>query len=137
MGAPSQHHLGSRVGSCLIQSFEVGQEQSLEKRDPKQFSLFSIVTFKNAECSSASTSGLKGVCMTSSECNDKGYSDGNCAASFGVCCIQRVSTCGGTVENNCTYIDNPSYPSTYTSTSSCSYTVKDAKMISAKFGWIS
>merc|ERR1712113_335277 len=22
MGAPSQHHLGSRVGSCLIQSFE-------------------------------------------------------------------------------------------------------------------
>jgi len=108
--------------SSLVLSY--GEEQSLGKRDPKQFSLFSIVTFKNAECSSASTSGLKGVCMTSSECNDKGYSDGNCAASFGVCCIQRVSSCGGTVENNCTYIDNPSYPSTYTSTSSCSYTVK-------------
>merc|ERR1712062_180541 len=40
--------------SFLALSF--GQEQSLEKRDPKQFSLFSIVTFKNAECSSASTS---------------------------------------------------------------------------------
>jgi len=108
--------------SSLVLSY--GEEQSLGKRDPKQFSLFSIVTFKNAECSSASTSGLKGVCMTASECNDKGYSDGNCAASFGVCCIQRVSSCGGEVSSNCTYIDNPSYPSTYTSTSSCSYTVK-------------
>jgi len=108
--------------SSLVLSF--GQEQSLGKRDPKQFSLFSIVTFKNTECSATSASGLKGVCMTSSECDNKGYADGNCAASFGVCCIQRVSSCGGTVDSNCTYIDNPSYPSTYTSTTSCSYTVK-------------
>lgn len=35
-----------------------------------------------------------------------------------------MSSCGGTVENNCTYIDNPSYPSAYTSTTSCSFTVK-------------
>jgi len=109
--------------SCL--TFVYGQEAEFEKRrDAKQFSLFSIVTFKNEECSAQSTAGLKGVCMTSSECNSNGYADGNCAAAFGVCCIQRVSSCGGTVENNCTYIDNPSYPSTYTSTSSCSYTVK-------------
>lgn len=41
------------------------------------------------ECSAQSTAGLKGVCMTSSECNSNGYADGNCAAAFGVCCIQR------------------------------------------------
>merc|ERR1712029_132810 len=33
MGAPSQHHLGSRVGSCLIQSFEG------EKPNPKKINM--------------------------------------------------------------------------------------------------
>ena len=39
-------------------------------------------------CQAASTSTLQGTCLTSEECTDKGgTTDGNCAASFGVCCI--------------------------------------------------
>merc|ERR1712241_1475941 len=89
----------------------------------RQFSLFSIVTFKNDECTAVSTSGLKGVCMTSTECSSAGTADGNCASAFGVCCIIKVSTCGGSATKNASYIENPSYPSSYSTTGDCSYTV--------------
>jgi len=94
-------------------------------RKQKQFSLFSIVSFKQESCSAVSTSGVKGVCMTSSECNNMsgGTADGNCAASFGVCCVISISTCGSTISQNCSYIENPSYPSAYSTTGDCSYTV--------------
>jgi len=90
-------------------------------RDARQFSLFSIVTFKNDQCTTAG--GLKGTCMTASECAGTGTASGNCAASFGVCCYIKVDTCGGTVSRNCTYIESPSYPSDYSTTGDCSYTV--------------
>jgi hypothetical protein len=93
------------------------------ERDSKQLSLFSIVSFKQEECNSVSTTGLKGTCMTLTECNNMGTSDGNCAAGFGVCCVVSVSTCGDTITQNCSYIDNPSYPTAYTTTGDCSYTV--------------
>jgi len=93
------------------------------EKEERQFSLFSIVTFKNDECSAVSTSGLKGVCMTATECSSTGTADGNCASAFGVCCVIKVSTCGSSVSKNCSYIDNPSYPSAYTTTGDCSYTV--------------
>jgi len=112
--------------SCLaVLSFVRAKDNDSlsDNRDKKQFSLFSIVTFKNVECDATSTTNLKGVCMTSSECSGKGTADGNCAASFGVCCVIRVSTCGGSVTANCSYIENPGYPSAYTTTGSCSYTV--------------
>merc|ERR1739844_487658 len=93
------------------------------EKDSRQFSLFSIVTFKNDACSAVSTAGLKGVCMTSTECSSSGTADGNCASAFGVCCVIKVSTCGGSVTKNASYIDNPSYPTAYSTTGSCSYTV--------------
>merc|ERR1712241_392950 len=98
---------------------------SSAKREQKQFSLFSIVSFKQESCSAVSTSGVKGVCMTSSECNNLsgGTADGNCAASFGVCCVISISTCGSSISQNCSYIENPGYPSTYSTTGDCSYTV--------------
>ena len=34
-----------------------------------------------------------------------------------------VSTCGSTANNNCTYITNPSYPTSYTTTGDCSHTI--------------
>ena len=34
-----------------------------------------------------------------------------------------MSSCGSTVSENCTYIKNPGYPSTYSTTGSCSYSV--------------
>jgi len=92
-------------------------------KDSRQFSLFSIVTFKNDECSATSTAGLKGVCMTSTECSSIGTADGNCASAFGVCCIVKTSTCGGSVSKNCSYLENPSYPSAYTTTGDCSFTI--------------
>jgi len=109
----------------LVFSFFVFGLCGAEDKDRKdrQFSLFSIVTFKNTECDAASTTNLKGVCMTSSECSGKGTADGNCAASFGVCCVIRVSSCGGSVTQNCSYIESPSYPSEYSTTGTCSYTV--------------
>lgn len=97
-----------------------------KERDPKQFSLFSVVQFKNEQCTSKNTAGLTGVCMTQTECSsaEGGTVDGNCAAGFGVCCILSISACSGTVYRNCTYIDNPSYPTTYTTSGDCSYSVK-------------
>ena len=82
--------------------------------------LFSQCTGK----SSSSSDEIKGTCFTSSECSGKsGTADGNCAAGFGVCCTFSVSTCGSTVSENCTYIKNPGYPSTYSTTGTCSYSV--------------
>jgi len=42
---------------------------------------------------------------------------------FGVCCVFMTSTCGTTVSQNCSYLKNPGYPSAYTSTSSCQFTI--------------
>ena len=91
------------------------------------FSLFSVVTFPNDQCtgstSTASTT-VYGTCYSKSECNDKGgTADGNCASGFGVCCTFLKSTCGSTVAQNCTYIQNPSYPTSYTTAGDCSYSV--------------
>jgi len=94
---------------------------STKDKEARQFSLFSIVTFKNDQCTTAG--GLKGTCMTASECAGVGTASGNCAASFGVCCYIKVSTCGGTVTRNCTYIESPGYPSDYSTSGDCSYTV--------------
>jgi len=92
----------------------------------RSFSLFSIVQFPNAVCTSSSSSTTYGTCMTSSECSSAGgSSDGNCAAGFGVCCVIYTSTCGTSISTNTTYIRNPNYPSSYTpsTTGSCSYTI--------------
>jgi len=99
----------------------------LSKKDPtpRQFSLFSIVSFKQQECSAVSTTDLKGTCMTATECSSQsgGVADGNCAAAFGVCCVVSVSTCGSSITQNCSYIENPSYPGTWSTTGDCAYTV--------------
>jgi len=108
----------------LVSIFILSSANEIKKqKESKQFSLFSIVTFKNDECSATSTAGLKGVCMTSTECGSSGTADGNCASAFGVCCIIKTSTCGGSVSKNCSYIENPSYPSAYTTTGDCSFTI--------------
>lgn len=89
-------------------------------RDSKHFSLFSVVTFKNEECTSESTfSGgqIQGTCYTSTECSDKsGTKSGNCAAGFGVCCV-FVSATGvsATIAENRTYLQNPLFPAIETS----------------------
>ena len=87
------------------------------------FSLFNVVTFKNDACAS-SDSGRNGTCYTTTECQNKGgRALGNCAAGFGVCCV-FIITSTGEVNQNCSYIQNPSYPSTYSDTTSLTYTIK-------------
>merc|ERR1711971_829098 len=93
-------------------------------RDKKVFSLFTIVTFPNDQCTAKSDTTMYGTCYTVSECTSKGgTADGNCAAGFGACCTFTLSTCGSTVSQNITYIQNPSYPTGYTTTGSCVYSV--------------
>ncbi|CAB4057884.1 unnamed protein product [Lepeophtheirus salmonis] len=91
--------------------------------DVRSLSLFSVVTFDNVECT-GSASKKHGICFTSDECTENGGSaDGNCASGFGVCCTFTVSTCGTTVSRNLTYVTNPSYPSSYTTTGTCTFTI--------------
>merc|ERR1719272_1502012 len=93
-------------------------------RNKKLFSLFSIVTFPNQGCASQDSSARNGTCYTSSECQNKGgTTSGNCAAGFGVCCLFIVSATSTTISENCTYIQNPSYPSVYADTTALSYTI--------------
>jgi len=98
-----------------------------EVRNEKLFSLFSVVTFPNQQCAAASSTASQttlGTCYSASECASKsGTADGNCASGFGVCCTFLKSACSSSVTNNCTYITNPSYPSAYTTTTECAYTV--------------
>jgi len=96
-------------------------------------SLFTVVQFPNAVCTT--TESLVGTCMTSSECTTLvGTASGQCAAGFGVCCLVTEDTCSSsavTISSNNTYIRNPSYPSTYpTSTSAVTCAFKISKVSS-------
>jgi len=95
-----------------------------ENREKKMFSLFNVVTFKNLPCT-ANDGSRNGTCFTSTECDDKGgKSSGNCASGFGVCCLFTVQSASSDITQNCTYIQNPSFPSAYTETTALTYTVK-------------
>merc|ERR1711899_513401 len=122
------------IGICLARQRKgnLGDDyKQATDRDGKLFSLFTIVNFKNDPCvsssslSSGSTPYRNGTCYTASECSSKGGSSkGNCASGFGVCCIFLYdSTDQTTINYNDTYIQNPSYPSTYGETNSLTYTV--------------
>lgn len=103
-------------------------EEKSKEKSGKLFSLFSVVTFKNKQCNSASgTTGTganrNGTCYTQSECSSHaGTASGACASGFGVCCLFIVDS-SGTITHNNSYIQNPSYPSAYTGTSSFTWTV--------------
>lgn len=94
------------------------------ERNDRMFSLFNVVKFKNTACQSASTAALTGICHTSEECSDiGGTADGNCAASFGVCCVVRLNTCASTVTQNGTFVENPGFATAYALTANCVYTI--------------
>lgn len=109
------------VGSSYGSPFE-------DERNQRTFSLFNVVKFKNTGCQSTSDGNLQGVCYTKQECEDLGGTgEGNCAASFGVCCILTVSgtdaACGGTITQNCSYIESPAYPAARTTAGNCVYMI--------------
>jgi len=107
---------------CVCQS--ESKDAIENQRQEKVFSLFTVVTFPNDQCTAKSTPSMYGTCYAESECTSKGGTvDGNCAAGFGVCCTFTLSACPSTVTQNCTYITNPSYPTTYTTTGNCIFSV--------------
>jgi len=94
----------------------------------RSFSLFNVVQFKNEACQAVSDTTLQGTCYTSQECSDLGgTADGNCANGFGTCCIIVVAgttgACGGTVTQNCSFIQNIDFPSADSATQACTYMV--------------
>jgi len=100
----------------------------LQERQEKSFSLFSVLKWKNTGCQSVSDVNLQGVCYTQQECDELGgESDGNCAAGFGTCCIIRVKGTtdnrGGTVTQNCSYIENVDFPAAEAATATNSYMI--------------
>lgn len=109
----------------LLLSFTAYSHSTItEEKASRAFSLFNVVKFKNSACQAATDTDLQGVCYTSEECSDNGgTTDGNCAASFGVCCILKASTCGSSVTQNCSYIENVGFPTARTDTGACAYTV--------------
>lgn len=111
--------------NILFVSLSVFIIQAAESlRHEKSFSLFNVVKFRNSQCTSTAAASQAGVCYTSQECSDLGGSaQGNCAASFGVCCIITVSTCGSTVTQNCTYIENTNFPQAVTGVTACMYSM--------------
>lgn len=82
----------------------------------RAFSLFSVVTFPNNECTTTESSTIQGICRTGDECGESGgIQSGNCASGFGVCCYHTITVAGGAtgaVTNNLTYIQNTGYPAT-------------------------
>merc|ERR1711876_131424 len=82
-----------------------------EDKLAKHFSLFSVVTFGNEECTSdTSVAGgaTTGTCYSSTECSDKnGMSSGNCASGFGVCCVfLNTAAASATITENRTRLRN-------------------------------
>jgi len=135
MNKPALKALSSVVLISLISS-TVSQPKELEERQKKHFSLFSVVTFKNEECTSELTGGSgtarAGTCQTSTECSDmKGMKSGNCAAGFGVCCV-ILSNTGATaaISHNRTYIRNSEYSGVTTATTKVDISYTISKMSS-------
>merc|ERR1711971_885066 len=106
-------------------------------KEAKAFSLFNVVTFQNDACTSTSITTQDGArigqCFTAEECTAKGgTASGGCAMGFGTCCLFRENTCGGTVENNCTHIQNDGFPTALTGTPltalpNCNYQINKAQ----------
>merc|ERR1712018_199519 len=101
-----------------------------EEKLAKHFSLFSVVTFGNEECTSSSSvagGATAGTCYSSTECSDKnGMSSGNCASGFGVCCVfLNTGAVASTISENRTRLRNSEFPSIATATTAQSivYTI--------------
>lgn len=113
-------------GFCNLQTV-LSDENDASGRNKKHFSLFSVVTFKNEECSSDSTyagGAITGTCYSTTECSDKsGTKSGNCASGFGVCCVfVNAVLASATISQNRTYIQNPLFPNVETATPSAAIT---------------
>jgi len=97
-----------KVTACLL--LLASTAMAAPNKEAKAFSLFSVVTFPNDECTTVMDPTMRGLCITAEECTDQGgTASGNCASGFGVCCFTTV-TAAGAIANNVTYIQNEGFP---------------------------
>jgi len=97
-----------KVTACLL--LLASTAMAAPNKEAKAFSLFSVVTFPNDECTTVMDPTMRGLCITAEECTDQGgTASGNCASGFGVCCFTTV-TAAGTITNNVTYIQSEGFP---------------------------
>merc|ERR1711894_76910 len=104
---------------CLLCVASVATALPSTGRDKKGFSLFSVVTFPNAECTTNSVPARTGICVTAEECSSSGdvtaMADGNCASGFGVCCMRRVEgNPNAAITSGLTYVQSPQFPQAVT-----------------------
>merc|ERR1711899_622825 len=119
MGSPQQYILGSEMKWTLCLLFVASVATALPTRDEKAFSLFSVVTFPNKECTTQMTPPMNGICVTADECQNSGdvvaTKSGNCASGFGVCCLRTVEgNPGASINTALTYIQSPDFPAAVT-----------------------
>merc|ERR1711992_406082 len=115
MGSPQQFILGFKMKWTLCLLCVASVATALPARDKKAFSLFSVVTFPNAECTTDTTPAMTGICVTAEECSNDGdviaQAQGNCASGFGVCCMRRVEgNPNAAITSGLTYVQSPGFP---------------------------
>jgi len=97
-----------KVTACLL--LLASTAMAAPNKEAKAFSLFSVVTFPNDECTTVMDPTMRGLCITAEECTDQGgTASGNCASGFGVCCFTTITE-QGTITNNVTYIQSEGFP---------------------------
>jgi len=119
MGSPQQFILGFKMKWTLCLLCVASVATALPARDKKAFSLFSVVTFPNAECTTDTTPAMTGICVTAEECSNDGdviaQAQGNCASGFGVCCMRRVEgNPNAAITSGLTYVQSPQFPQAVT-----------------------
>merc|ERR1711936_1306819 len=114
MGSPQQFILGFEMKWTLCLFFVASVATAMPQNEKgKAFSLFSVVTFPNVECTTTMTPAMKGICVTQDECQNTGNTiataSGNCASGFGVCCFRRI-TDPGAITESLTHIQSDDFP---------------------------
>merc|ERR1711923_493999 len=114
MGSPQQFILGFEMKWTLCLFFVASVATAMpQNKKGKAFSLFSVVTFPNVECTTTMTPAMKGTCVTQEECQNTGNTvataSGNCASGFGVCCFRRITEPGAVTES-LTHIQSEGFP---------------------------
>merc|ERR1712102_149293 len=114
MGSPQQFILGFEMKWTLCLFFVASVATAMpQNKKGRAFSLFSVVTFPNVECTTTMTPAMKGTCVTQEECQNTGNTvataSGNCASGFGVCCFRRITEPGAVTES-LTHIEREGFP---------------------------
>jgi len=116
-----------KVTACLL--LLASTAMAAPNKEAKAFSLFSVVTFPNDECTTVMDPTMRGLCITAEECTDQGgTASGNCASGFGVCCFTTITE-QGTITNNVTYIQNEGFPTAVLATTPAPNAIQRAFMV--------